>query len=151
MTVFKQQAAATKDFLVGTWKMLSAIREIVGTGEKSEWFGAEAKGYLSYSSEGRMIVFIVRGDRKTPRASVPIDEERIELYNSMLSFAGTYTVDGDKVIHHIDMSWNQAWTGTDQTRFYKLDGKTLTLRAAPRKDQQDGQESVYTLVWEKMG
>jgi hypothetical protein len=44
------------------------------------------------------------------------------------SYAGTYTVQGDKVIHHLDASWDQTLTGTDQVRFFKLDGNILTRR-----------------------
>jgi hypothetical protein len=29
----------------------------------------------------------------------------------MVAYAGSYSVDGDKVTHKIDVSWNQAWNG----------------------------------------
>ena len=60
-----------------------------------------------------------------------------------------YTVDGGKVVHHVDISWNGARTGTDQVRFYKLEGDTLTIRTAPNKSPVDGREGVRILVWEK--
>jgi hypothetical protein len=59
------------------------------------------------------------------------DEEKVKLLESMSAYAGTYTADGDKVVHHVDTSWNGPWTGTDQVRFYKLDGDTLTITTAP--------------------
>jgi hypothetical protein len=59
-------------------------------------------------------------------------------------------LDGEKVIHHVDISWNQAWTGTDQIRFYKLDGDILTLTTAPFKTPQDDREGKIVVVWEKM-
>jgi len=136
--------------LVGTWKMMSWTRELTATGEISDAFGPNPRGWINYSPSGRMMVLVVKSDRKAPAEIVPTDQERIALYGSMLSYSGTYTVDKEKVIHQIDTSWNQAWTGTAQTRFYKIDGKTLTLRGAPAKDAIDGKESVYTVVWEKV-
>jgi hypothetical protein len=136
--------------LVGTWQMTSWTRELTATGEKSDAFGPNPRGWINYSPSGRMMVLVVKSDRKAPAEIVPTDQERIALYGSMLAYSGTYTFDKEKVIHQIDTSWNQAWTGTGQTRFYKINGKTLTLRGAPAKDAIDGKESVYMVVWEKV-
>jgi hypothetical protein len=143
-----EQAAAHP--LVGTWKMLSWTRELTASGQKSDALGPNPNGWINYSRDGRMMVVVVRSDRKTPAALVPTDPERIALYSSMLAYAGTYTVDDEKVTHNIDISWNQTWTGTNQVRFYKIEGNRLTLKGAPAKDAVDGLESVYTVVWEKV-
>lgn len=68
----------------------------------------------------------------------------------MTAYAGTYTLQADKVIHHADISWNEAWTGTDQVRFFKLDGNILTIATAPNKSPTDGSEGRTVLVWEKV-
>jgi Lipocalin-like domain len=60
--------------------------------------------------------------RQSPATLPPNDDEKLTLFNSMPAYAGTYTLDHEKAVHHVDASWNQAWTGTDQVRFYKLDG-----------------------------
>jgi len=96
-----------------------------------------------------MYAILVAGDRIKPQEEAPTDEERIKLHKSMMAYAGTYTVDGGKVVHHVDISWNGARTGTDQVRFYKLEGDTLTIRTAPNKSAVDGREGVRILVWEK--
>ena len=59
----------------------------------------------------------------------------------MFAYAGTYTADGEKVVHHVDISWNQSWTGTDLVRFYKLDGNTLTITTARAQSAFDGEEA----------
>jgi hypothetical protein len=64
----------------------------------------------------------------------------VRLYRTMISYAGTYTVNAEKVVHHVDISWNQNWTGTDQVRFYKLEGNTLTITSTPAKNFTDGRE-----------
>jgi hypothetical protein len=97
-----------------------------------------------------MYAIITWDNRVNPHDVVPTDEERIKLYGTMISYAGSYTMDAEKVIHHVDISWNQAWTGTDQVRFYKLEGNTLTITTAPAKNFTDGREGRSILVWEKM-
>jgi Lipocalin-like domain len=54
------------------------------------------------------------------------------------------------VIHHIDISWNQGCTGTDQVRFFELEGDTLTITTPPYRRYLDGHESRSMLVWDKV-
>jgi hypothetical protein len=136
--------------LIGTWQLKSFIREVSGTGERFDAMGAHPDGYLSYSKDGRMYVIMVEDGRTKPHEPVPNDAERAQLYNSMVAYAGTYTVEGNKVVHHVDISWNDAWTGTDQVRFLTLEGDTLTIKSAPTKSPNDGREGVWTVVWEKV-
>jgi hypothetical protein len=98
-----------------------------------------------------MYAVITWENRIKPREVVPTDEERIKLFSTVISYAGTYTFDAEKVIHHVDISWNQSWTGTDQVRFYKLDGNTLTITTPLNKNFVDGREGRSILVWEKLG
>ena len=58
----------------------------------------------------------VAADRPKPCDLVPTDEEKAKLQESMFAYAGAYTANGEKVIHHVDISWNQFWTGTDPGR-----------------------------------
>ena len=137
--------------LVGTWKLKSYVREVAATGERYNERGEHPNGYLSYSADGCMYAIITWENRITPHDVVPTDEERIKLFSTMISYAGTYTFDAEKVVHHVDISWNQNWTGTDQVRFYKLDGNTLTITSALSRNFTDGREGRSILVWEKLG
>jgi hypothetical protein len=136
--------------ILGTWKLKSYLRELAVTGEKINQLGEHPDGYLSYSADGRMYAIGTSDNRVKPRNVNPNDEERVKLHQTMFAFAGTYTLEGGKVIHHVDISWNEAWTGTDQVRFYKLDGNTLTITTAPNKSTYDGRESRTVLVLEKV-
>lgn len=89
-------------------------------------------------------------DRPKPRDVVSTDEEKAKLQETMFAYAGTFTADGEKVIHHVDISWNQSWTGTDLVRFCKLDSNTLTITTAPAQSAIDGEEGQFILVWEKV-
>ena len=140
---------AATDELVGTWKMVSWKREVVATGDLVEPLGPNPIGYLWYQTDGRMTVLEVSDTRTSPRGPVPTADEKRALFDSMLSYAGTYELDEDKVVHHVDISWNQAWTGTQQVRYYSLDGDILTIRSAAAPDPLTGQEVVHRVVWRR--
>ena len=67
----------------------------------------------------------------------------------MFAYSGRYTVDGDKVVHHVDVSWSEDFTGVDLIRFFKLEGDRLTITTAPSKSAIIGVEATSVLVWER--
>jgi hypothetical protein len=136
--------------VLGTWKLRSYVREVIATGGRHDQFGHEPDGYLGYAPDGRMYAIFTRKDRVTPPDVVPTEEEGVRMPGSMEAHAGTYTVGEKQVIHPIDISWNQGWTGTDQVRFFELDGDTLTITTAPYRSYLDGQEGRSILVWDKV-
>src|ERR1700731_2269943 len=95
-----------ENLLLGTWKLQSMIYESIATGQRSSPFGDHPDGYLSYSADGRMYAIGLAEDRPKPRDLVPTDEEKEKLQDSMFAYAGTYTVDGEKVVSHAEASWN---------------------------------------------
>jgi Lipocalin-like domain len=119
--------------LLGTWKSKSIVHELTTTGEKTHEFGEHPNGYLSYSGDGRMYAIGTRDIRPKPLTANPTDEQRVKLHETMFAYAGTYTLEGNKVTHHVDISWNEAWTGSEQVRFFNLDGNTLTITTPPFK------------------
>jgi hypothetical protein len=143
-------ALAGENPVLGTWKLKSFVREVAATGEKYNQMGEYPSGYLSYSADGRMYAIGTADNRVKPLEANPTDEQRVKLHLTMFAYAGTYTVEGEKVVHHVDISWNQAWTGTELVRFYKLDGNILTIVTAPNKSPVDGREGRVVVVWEKV-
>ena len=141
---------AEENPVIGTWRLQSYVREVSATGQRYNLFGDKPDGYIGYAPDGRMYAIFVNTERTTPQETVATDEEKAKLFSTITAYAGTYTLEQDKVVHHVDVSWNQAWTGTDQVRFYKLDGDTLTITTAPYKSYADGQEGVSILVWKKI-
>jgi maltose alpha-D-glucosyltransferase / alpha-amylase len=142
-------APAAENPLLGTWKLQSLVSEVIATGQRSNPFGDHPDGYLSYSPDGRMYSIVVMENRPNPGDVVPTDEEKLKLQESMIAYAGRYTLSGEAVLYHIDISWNQSWAGTHQMRFYKLDGDTLTLMTAPARSPISGQESRFIVVYKK--
>ena len=142
--------ADEKDRLVGTWKLVLAVSEELATGEKANLYNGTPTGYITYGADGRMMTVIVDSGRKKPEADVATSSEAEALFRSLAAYAGTYTIMGNQVVHHVDVSWNQSWTGTDQVRNYKFDGERLTIATAPSPSPRTGKISVRTLVWEKV-
>jgi hypothetical protein len=136
--------------LLGTWKMHSWSIEDLASGERHDALGPEPRGYITYGSDGRVMVLVTAGERAAPAALVPTAEEKIALYDSMFAYAGTFTFDGVKVIHHIDTAWNEAWRGTHQVRFVEAGGDTLTYVSTPARSPMTGLDCVHTVVFERL-
>ncbi len=147
-----EQAKSVQEQILGTWKLLSYVREEVQSGAKSDVMGAHPSGYINYGRDGRMMVIIVGSDRKKPAGSVVTPEEAETLIRSMLAYAGTYTLDSKAttVTHHIDVSWDQSRTGESHVRMYTLEGDRLTLTTEPSRDPASGKMTVRTLVFERV-
>jgi hypothetical protein len=97
-----------------------------------------------------MLTLIVRGDRKRP-AGYPISPAEAEgLFRSLMTYAGTWEVRGEEVFHYVDASANEIWTGSEQKRFYKLDGDRLPLSTPVNADPIDGKISIRSMIWEKV-
>ena len=90
------------------------------TVSKQDALGPDPAGVITYSADGRVMVLVLKRDRRLRRILSRHAKRSIALYDSMFAYAGTFTVDHEKVVHHIDMSWNVTLTGTDQIRFLRV-------------------------------
>jgi lipocalin-like protein len=133
--------------LLGTWKLKSYV-VTTAAGERSTPYGENPTGYLSYSADGRMQAIGAASGRIVPAGHTPPDYERLALHDTMFAYAGTYSVEAGRVIHHVDISWNEVWTGTDQIRLFEVNGNTLTVTTRAT-DPASQTEAHYAVVWEK--
>lgn len=136
--------------LLGTWRMLSWTRELVGGSERSHAFGPSPQGTITYTPDGRVVVLVVNRPRPMPSQVPPTPEEKIRLFDTVFAYSGTYSVEAACVVHHIDTSWNELWTGSHQIRICSLAGDRLTYRSPPAPDPLDGRDCVYTVEFEKV-
>src|SRR5262245_49969344 len=139
-----------RDKFIGTWRLVAAVNEDAATGEKTDLFGPDPIGYLTYGADGRMMAIQVRSDRKKPAAAVPTAAEADALFKSLLSYAGTYTIDGNEVTHHVDISWNESWTGTRLTRKFSIERNRLYMYVPPSHIPINCSLAVTCGVWEKL-
>jgi hypothetical protein len=139
----------TGNAFIGTWRLVSATSR-TATGEVTSAFAAGTTGYLMYNEDGFMAVSIM--EPRTNFASADMDagspSEMQAAFETYFSYLGTYTVQGDKVIHHIRLSLFPNWSGGDQQRFFEFSGDRLTLRTPPMLLQ--GVEQTTQLVWQRI-
>jgi hypothetical protein len=113
-------ALAGEHELAGNYKLVSATRKILETGQTEDTFGKKPKGLAMYGSDGHFIVLIAHDGRPQPESIEKMtDQQRADLHRMM---TGTYTFDGSKVVHHLDLSWNEVWAGTTNIRDVQRDG-----------------------------
>src|SRR5215510_5105325 len=100
--------------LIGIWKLVACDMEYQDSWAREPYFSAApSSGYLILTPEGRMMGLIVGGKREQGQ----IDAQQAALFRTMVSYTGRYRFEGDKYITTVDVSWNEAWTGTEQVRF----------------------------------
>lgn len=143
--------AISEEDLWGTWKLVSAIRKDVDTGDSAYAYGGpHPNGFISYSKDHRMMGMAAYDNRFKPaRVDQTTADQREQLYKSYWAYAGTYTLKGNTIEHHVETSLNETWTGTTVTRDISYDGTRLILTTRPQLNLE-GRTVIITLIWEKM-
>jgi len=143
--------AASQEVLDGTWRLISSTRTNTATGAIIETFGSKPQGFITYGRDGRVLVLITRADRPKAESIEKItDQQRNQLFSSMIAYAGTYNFDGKTIEHQIDVSWNEVWSGTKQIRDVKKEGDRLIYTTRPAPSPVDGSMGFGTVIWEKV-
>ena len=135
--------------LLGTWRMLSWKRVPVPSGDESDALGPSPFGYISYAPDGRLMVFVLKSGRPRPQSNPPSPKEKVALFDSLFAYVGSYEVQADRVIHTLDGSWNELWTGTTQTRLLSFDGEHLIYTTPETVDPMDGKLCTYRVEFER--
>lgn len=111
--------------LVGTWRLVSNVIESK-TGERRLPQGEHPNGFLIFTPEGRLMVLFTGAGHEPART----DAERSALFNSMVAYSGIYSVEGDRFITEVDVSWNKWWNGTEHARHFRIVGGRLEIVTA---------------------
>jgi len=138
------------DALVGAWRLVSWENR-AADGQVSYPMGPDARGYLLYTGDGRFSVTISRVDRAAFAAGDLLGgttEEQARAVEGFVAYAGRYSFQGDRVLHHVELSLFPNWVGSDQQRWVELAGDRLTLSASPLL--LAGTQQVPRLVWERV-
>jgi hypothetical protein len=139
------------DKLVGTWKLVS-VSSTASTGERNETpYGASPAGLLIYTGDGRMTA-VISYDGRTPlsfgRVGLALQEEQAEAFKTFLAYAGRYTLNGDKMTHHVEVSSIQNYVNKDLVRKVKFEGDRITLVAPPTP--VNGEIQTVELTWQRL-
>jgi hypothetical protein len=57
--------------------------------------------------------------------------EKADAFATFFAYAGTYSVRGNRITHHVQISSVPNWVNTDLIRTFKASGNTLTLTTPP--------------------
>jgi hypothetical protein len=141
----------TPNPLIGTWRLVSWENRSLVDGQISYPLGKDAAGYIMYNQDGYMFVAIMGPNRLKFAANdllsgTPVEEAQAE--ETYVSYCGKYDFDGDKVVHHVELSLFPNWVGVDQERLVELKGNRLTLSTPPILLR--GIQQTAHLIWERV-
>jgi hypothetical protein len=133
--------------LCGSWRLVSFEVEFQNSKERQHPFGANPNGYLVVAPDGRMMTLITAKER----APGDTDGQQAALFRTMASYTGRYWIEGERFITKIDASWNEAWTGSEQERFYRIVEDRLEIVTAwtPHALLSDAPIVRGILSWER--
>ena len=138
----------TANSIAGVWKLKKYFRRFLDTGEVRSDMLPQA--YILYTPGGFMMSITVEENRRPPAGEVLTDDERVRLFKSIISaYSGSYIIEGDNVIHNVELSWNESWTGTQQARRFVVNGDELIIETTPRTAGTDTRQFINTLTWER--
>lgn len=138
--------------LLGSWRLESWVIAYSDGRPNHYPFGESPEGSLLYTPQGRMLASIARGDRQALSVAVPQRAdvaEKAAAFDSFFSYGGRFYIDGDSVVHQVDIAMNPNFVGTEQRRQLHFEGDRLTLSARETLSENEETRLVRThrLSW----
>ena len=119
--------AQTAKDLVGAWTLISSDT-VRSDGSKIPTFGDDPKGIIIFTSDGRFIYLLSRGDlpkfESNNRNTGSPEENKAVVQGSIATF-GTYSVAGTDLMIKVENSTFPNWIGADQKRTIAITGDQL--------------------------
>lgn len=145
----------TEHDLVGSWKLVDWTVKMNG-GREVRPFAGKATGVITYTDEGRMVATLMKEGRPeigTRSFNEATAMERASAAAGYLSYAGTYEVRGEMVLHHVDLSLFPDWVGGTQIRHIDwLENKdgTVDLELSDLGIDDDHRTATIHLRWHRV-
>jgi len=135
--------------IVGAWRLVKYEPQTPDASKRLP-FGGCVSGSLIYAAEGFMSVAIMSGNRTNftsddRLAGTP--DEYAQAMKTYVSYCGRYSADSDQVVHHIELSQFPNWSGTEEVRFYSIDGEWMHMHTPPFV--LGGIEQIAHIVWQR--
>ena len=143
-------AAQNASPIVGAWRLTGITRTDLDTNAISKFYGEHPSGMITYTPAGHMVVFLAGEGRRAPAGPAPTEAERAELFGTIVAYAGTYRVEGDKVIHRVETAWTPALNGTELVRAFAVEGDRLTIRTVAARNMLTGRMFVDALAFTRV-
>lgn len=103
------------DDVIGVWQLASYVEREPDGSTSVGPLGPDPVGVLIYSEHGRMSVSMMRTGTAADATT-------------FMGYAGTWRLDGDRVLHRVEVSAHAFQVGTELVRQARVDGDSLTLR-----------------------
>ena len=137
--------------LVGTWRLMTWQADTeAGTIERP--FGDRPQGYVVYTPDGHMITTISMSDREPIGGnllSAPTEAQAVA-FGSFTAYAGRFRIDGDDVIHEVELCLYPDWVGTEQRRHARFDEAKRRLTLSADLIPSSGPAMRHSLDWERV-
>ncbi len=145
--------------IVGTWQLRS-WRAVTADSEEliSEPFGSAPVGYITFTPGGVMHGQMMAPDRPrfTHERTTAVDfdagdpHEIVAAFNSYLGYSGRYEVDGDlgRVTTVVECASIPDWIGSQQVRYYRINGNDLVIRTPVR--HVNGVDQIGLLTFKRV-
>jgi hypothetical protein len=122
------------NLLVGTWRLLSfEVRS--DENDVSYPLGRDAIGYLSYTANGYMSMTMMKPKRPQFLSEDPSKgslEEKGAAFDTYMTYCGTYILQENRVIHHLELCLFPNWIESDFERIIDVTEDRLSLRTLPQ-------------------
>ena len=105
----------------GNWKRISLYTEDAQSKQRVNPYAEQPKGHAVITAD-RLFALVAADGRKPPQTS----DEQAAAFRSMIAYTGKYGVENDKFVTTVDLAWNEAWVGTEQVRFWRVDRDKLS-------------------------
>jgi hypothetical protein len=138
--------------LIGTWQLVEWTFTVDDSRPTHPWGGNPA-GLLTYTTDGRMsasLMSLGRPEAPTRTLSAAPADIRAAAAAGYLSYTGAYSMDGDDVLHHIELSLMPNWVGKTERRHIEWlptdAGYDLILSTPPTRTD-GGRTAINRLRW----
>jgi hypothetical protein len=124
-------AVSAKPVLVGTYRLVSEEETVVATGE---------------------VTILGNLDRSMLGSGTLGNAGKARMFDAVGGYGGTYTFDGKKVTHYVDISTRQLPIGTGLVRYVEQrgDDELIYYSTGPTPSPRDGALVDYKLIWRKV-
>ncbi len=115
-------SALVRGALPGWWKITSFHVELEDTGECLDTYGSDPLGHMVITDD-RMMAILASSERTGKDAAA--------LFETMMAYSGSCRIEDEgRLVIKVDAAWHPAWVGSEQLRFFNVDGDTLSITTA---------------------
>jgi hypothetical protein len=132
--------------IIGAWNLVDTFRDNPD-GTRTQHQGADPMGIIMYTADGHMSAITRAGNRPFPATADATDVDKARMFDSYLSYAGRWSLDGNTVTHHVEHALNENLVGRDRKRVIDHQGDRMVLQGEGGAGG-DG-TSIATIIWER--